>query len=85
MDQNFTKIINKFGQEIDCEILLKYYNEKNKNNYLIYKIDEKCYAAKFQDVIGCASLDTNLTEEELGELTNIFEEKKRGVNYEIIN
>lgn len=85
MEQNFTKIIKKNGEEINCEIILKYYDEKNNKNYLVYKIAENYYVAKFQDVLGCAILDTNLTEKELSDITKILDNKKRGLNYEIIN
>ena len=51
----------------------------------MYKVDENYYTAKFQDVLGCAILDTTLTEKELNDITKIFDNKKRGLNYEIIN
>ena len=79
MDKNYIKIINENGEEINCELILKYYDKTNNKNYIVYKKYDEYYAARFNDVLGRDALDTDLSDDEINKLNEILSNKDGGI------
>ncbi len=73
-------ILNKNdGTSEEVEIVMTFKLEKFDNSdYVIYKSNEKYYAAKFIEKNGFTDLITNLSEEERKALSEMFNKLNKG-------
>ena len=69
----------------DMEMILIYYDDKTKNNYILYKdinINDECYAAKYIKNGNTFEIDSNLNKKELKLLELVLEKTLKENNYE---
>ncbi len=81
MNKDIITVKLKDGTEKDMELILLYYDEMTKINYVLYKeIESKdeCYAAKYVMNNGTFDLDTNLSNAEINKLQLVLDTASKG-------
>lgn len=72
-------LIKTDGSEIEVEIITTFQiKEFDNNDYVIYKDEDKFYAAKYIDDGENVSLITNLSDKEKIALSDVFKKLKQG-------
>ena len=72
-------LIKSDGTEVEVEVILTFkIKEFNNKDYVIYKDNEKFYAASYSDDGESVSLDTDLSDEEKVALSDMFKKLKQG-------
>ena len=72
-------LIKSDGSEVEVEVILTFQiKEFDNKDYVIYKDDEKFYAASYIDDEENVSLNTNLSDEEKVALSDVFKKLKQG-------
>ena len=72
-------LIKSDGTEVEVEVILTFQiKEFNNKDYVIYKDNEKFYAASYNDDGESVSLDTDLLDEEKIALSDMFKKLKQG-------
>ena len=72
-------LIKSDGTEVEVEVILTFQiKEFNNKDYVIYKDNEKFYAASYNDDGESVSLDTDLSDEEKIALSDMFKKLKQG-------
>jgi len=68
------------GTAIEVEIVMTFKIKKYNNNYVIYKLNNEFFGAKYIEKNENTVLDTSLTDDEKAELNTVFENlSKMGV------
>lgn len=76
--KEFIEILDKNGKTKTAEVEFRFHDEENNFFYIVYKVDNEYFAAKYDDVVGTSKLNTNLDDNELEMLEkqlNSIEEK----------
>ncbi len=82
MNKDVITIELKDGTKKDMELILLYYDEITKTNYVLYKEMEskdECYAAKYVINGGTYVIDTNLSEIEINKLQEVLDTASKEV------
>ena len=72
------EILDKNGKTKTAEVEFRFHDEEKNLFYIVYKVNNEYFAAKYDDVVGTSKLDTNLDDKELEMLEkelNAIEEK----------
>jgi hypothetical protein len=76
--KEFIEVLDKNGKTKTAEVELRFHDEKKNLFYIVYKVENEYFAAKYDDIVGTSKLDTNLDDKELEMLEkqlNSIEEK----------
>lgn len=68
------EITDKNGNKKTAEVEFRFHDEEKNLFYIVYKVNDEYYAAKYDDVVGTSKLDTELNDEELKMLENQLNE-----------
>lgn len=70
--KEYIEITEKDGTKKNVEVVFRFHDEENNTFYLVYKHNNEYFAAKYDDIIGTSSLNTNLNNEELKVLESLL-------------
>ena len=77
--KEYINILDVNGKNKKAQVIIRYYNDETKLYYIVYKIDNSYYAAKYDDVIGTSKLDTNLSNEEIEKLEKLLNNMEENI------
>lgn len=72
------KLTKNDGTIEEIEIVTTFKIDKYNNDYIIYKSNNKYYAARYYEKNNNIDLDTNLTKEEKQSLEEVFDKLHKG-------
>ena len=70
----YIEIYDKDGKTKKAEVIFRFKDEENNNHYIVYKHNRDYFAAKYDDIIGKSSLNTDLNAKELEILEKLLNE-----------
>lgn len=68
----YIDILDKNGKTKKGEVVFRFRDEENNIFYIVYKYNDKYFAAKYDDIVGTSKLDANLNNRELEMLEKLL-------------
>ncbi len=70
--QEYIDILDRNGKTKKAKVIFRFHDKENNIFYIVYKYNDEYFAAKYDDVVGNSSLDTNLNSKELETLEKLL-------------